>query len=126
ALMSTVTRQSRPGRPQPPEHPEPSESSTSLSTTMMRRILASSFLGSMIEFYDFILFATASSFVFNEVFFVNLPSTLGLFLSFTILAVGYVARPLGGVIFGHFGDRVGRKAMLVIAMVLMGCATFII
>lgn len=64
------------------------EISESLNTSMMRRILASSFLGSMIEFYDFILFATAASIVFSKVFFVDLDPGLGLFLSFTILAAG--------------------------------------
>lgn len=102
---------------------ETSAISTSLNTSMMRRILASSFLGSMIEFYDFILFATASSIVFSQVFFVDLDPGLGLFLSFTILAVGYVARPLGGVVFGHFGDRLGRKGVLVLSMMLMGGTT---
>src|SRR5690625_7644036 len=88
------------------------ELSDSLNTTMMRRILASSFLGSMIEFYDFILFATAASIVFSQVFFVDLDPSIGLVLSFTILAVGYVARPLGGILFGHFGDKIGRKGVL--------------
>src|SRR5699024_5353790 len=97
--------------------------SESLNTSMMRRILASSFLGSMIEFYDFILFATAASIVFSKVFFVDLDPGIGLFLSFTILAVGYVARPLGGIVFGHFGDKLGRKGVLVASMVLMGGTT---
>ena len=99
------------------------ELSDSLNTTMMRRILASSFLGSMIEFYDFILFATAASVVFSQVFFVDLDPGLGLFLSFTILAVGYVARPIGGILFGHFGDKIGRKGVLVTSMMLMGGTT---
>lgn len=99
------------------------EISESLNTSMMRRILASSFLGSMIEFYDFILFATAASIVFSKVFFVDLDPGLGLFLSFTILAAGYVARPLGGIVFGHFGDKLGRKGVLVASMVLMGGTT---
>ena len=99
------------------------ELSDSLNTTMMRRILASSFLGSMIEFYDFILFATAASVVFSQVFFVDLDPGLGLFLSFTILAVGYVARPIGGILFGHFGDKLGRKGVLVTSMMLMGGTT---
>ncbi|GAA4107770.1 MFS transporter [Enteractinococcus coprophilus] len=97
--------------------------SESLNTTEMRRILSSSFLGSMIEFYDFILFATAASVVFSQVFFVDLDPGLGLFLSFTILAVGYVARPLGGILFGHFGDKIGRKGVLVTSMMLMGGTT---
>ena len=99
------------------------ELSDSLNTTMMRRILSSSFLGSMIEFYDFILFATAASVVFSRVFFVDLDPGLGLFLSFTILAVGYVARPIGGILFGHFGDKIGRKGVLVTSMMLMGGTT---
>lgn len=112
--MTTTTR---------PEDLSSEELSNSLNTTMMRRILASSFLGSMIEFYDFILFATASSIVFSQVFFVDLDPGLGLFLSFTILAVGYVARPLGGILFGHFGDKLGRKGVLVTSMMLMGGTT---
>ncbi|GAA4866935.1 MFS transporter [Saccharopolyspora cebuensis] len=89
----------------------------------MRRILASSFIGSAIEFYDFILYATAASLVFGELFFAGMPPAVGLFASFTTLAVGYVARPLGGAIFGHFGDRIGRKGVLIVSMVLMGTAT---
>ncbi|MGZ0712346.1 MFS transporter (plasmid) [Coraliomargarita sp. W4R53] len=95
----------------------------SLNTPAMRRILASSFIGSAIEFYDFILYATAASLVFNKVFFVNLDPALAIFASFATLAVGYLARPLGGIIFGHFGDRLGRKGVLVTSMLMMGIAT---
>src|SRR5699024_7648160 len=102
-----------------PEEIASEDLSDSLNTTMMRRILASSFLGSMIEFYDFILFATAASIVFRQVYFVDLGPGLGLFLSFTSLAVGYVARPIGGIVFGHFGDKIGRKGVLVTSMMLM-------
>ncbi len=98
----------------------------SLNTKHMRRILASSFIGSAIEFYDFILYAMAASIVFNQVFFSNLDPAVGLFASFGTLAVGYVARPLGGLIFGHFGDRVGRKTVLIISMTLMGVGTTMI
>ena len=98
----------------------------SLNTPEMRRILASSFLGSAIEFYDFILYATAAALVFNTVFFVNLDPAVGIFASFATLAVGYIARPLGGIIFGHFGDRLGRKGVLITSMVLMGVATTLI
>ncbi|WP_433868923.1 MFS transporter [Saccharopolyspora sp. CA-218241] len=97
--------------------------SDSLNSREMRRILASSFIGSAIEFYDFILYATAASLVFGELFFAGMPPAVGLFASFTTLAVGYVARPLGGAIFGHFGDRIGRKGVLIVSMVLMGTAT---
>ena len=75
----------------------------------MRRILASSFIGSAIEFYDFILYATAASLVFNKVFFTNLDPAVAIFASFATLAVGYLARPIGGIVFGHFGDKLGRK-----------------
>lgn len=98
----------------------------SLNTKDMRRILASSFVGSAIEYYDFILYATAASIVFGKVFFADLSPSFGLFASFATLAVGYVARPLGGIIFGHFGDRIGRKKMLVLSMMMMGVATTLI
>ncbi|WP_223261412.1 MFS transporter [Glutamicibacter arilaitensis] len=99
------------------------ESSDSLNTKDLRRILGSSFLGSVIEYYDFILYATAASLIFDKVFFGNLTPGLALFASFGTLAVGYIARPLGGIIFGHFGDRLGRKKMLVLSMMMMGVAT---
>ncbi|TVU66854.1 MHS family MFS transporter [Paenarthrobacter nitroguajacolicus] len=95
----------------------------SLNTKDMRRILASSFVGSAIEYYDFVLYATAASLVFNKVFFANLGPGFDLFASFVTLAVGYLARPLGGLIFGHFGDRLGRKKMLVLSMLIMGLGT---
>lgn len=98
----------------------------SLSTREMRNILASSFIGSAIEFYDFMLYATCSSIVFATVFFSGLGPGLGLFASFATLAAGYFSRPLGGLIFGHFGDRVGRKAALIVSMVMMGAVTVII
>ncbi|WES63785.1 MFS transporter [Microbacter sp. GSS18] len=98
----------------------------SLNTPAMRRILASSFIGSAIEFYDFILYATAASLVFNKVFFVDLAPGVAIFASFATLAVGYLARPIGGIVFGHFGDRIGRKGVLIISMVMMGVATTLI
>ena len=98
----------------------------SMKSKDMRRILASSFIGSAIEYYDFMLYATAASLVFNKVFFANLGPGFALFASFVTLAVGYVARPLGGLIFGHFGDRLGRKKMLVLSMLIMGFGTTMI
>ncbi|GAB2746399.1 MFS transporter [Sinomonas soli] len=97
--------------------------SDTLNTKDLRRILASSAIGSIIEYYDFILYATAASLIFDKVFFSNLPPAVGLFASFGTLAVGYIARPLGGIVFGHFGDRVSRKRMLVISMLMMGFST---
>lgn len=98
----------------------------SLRTPQMRRILASSFLGSAIEFYDFMLYASAAALVFGPVFFAGLDPALATIASFATLAAGYVARPLGGVVFGHFGDRLGRKGVLVTTMLLMGIATALI
>lgn len=94
-----------------------------LNTKYMRRILASSFIGTAIEFYDFILYATAAAVVFSQVFFTTESPALASFLSFGTLAAGYIARPLGGLVFGHFGDILGRKKVLVLAMALMGVAT---
>ncbi|MFI6310097.1 MFS transporter [Nocardia fusca] len=92
----------------------------------MQAVLMSSFLGSAIEFYDFLLYGLAASLVFGQLYFANLSPAMGVIASFATLAVGYLARPLGGVIFGHFGDRIGRKSMLVLAMLLMGGASFCI
>ncbi|WP_371130863.1 MFS transporter [Arthrobacter sp. SDTb3-6] len=100
--------------------------SETLNTKDLRRVLGSSLLGSIIEYYDFILYATAAALIFDKVFFGNLTPGLALFASFGTLAVGYVARPLGGLIFGHFGDSVSRKKMLVLSMMMMGFATIAI
>ncbi len=101
----------------------PAVAETSLNTPHMRRILASSFVGSAVEYYDFLLYATAAAVVFNKVFFVNLDAGWATFASFGTLAAGYAARPIGGAIFGHYGDRLGRKKMLILSMVMMGVAT---
>ncbi|TQM78816.1 putative MFS family arabinose efflux permease [Saccharothrix saharensis] len=92
----------------------------------LRRAVASSFLGSVIEYYDFLLYATASAVVFNKVFFSSLDPLVATVASFGTFATGYLARPLGGVLFGHFGDLLGRKRMLVLTMVLMGVASSLI
>ncbi|MFD7658914.1 MFS transporter [Actinosynnema sp. NPDC059797] len=92
----------------------------------LRRAVASSFLGSVIEYYDFLLYATASAVVFNKVFFSSLDPLTGTIASFGTFATGYLARPLGGVVFGHFGDLFGRKRVLVATMVLMGVSSTLI
>jgi MFS family permease len=92
----------------------------------LRRAVLSSYLGSVIEYYDFLLYATASAVVFNKVFFSSLDPLVATVASFGTLATGYLARPLGGVIFGHFGDLLGRKRMLMVSMTLMGLASFLI
>ncbi|MFE6506490.1 MFS transporter [Nocardioides sp. NPDC057767] len=100
--------------------------STTGPRTQMGRIVASSFTGSLIEYYDFLLYSTASAVVFNQVFFSNLDPVTGTIASFGTFAAGYLARPLGGVVFGHFGDRLGRKKMLVLTMLIMGVVSFLI
>jgi MFS family permease len=97
-----------------------------MSQVQLRRAVASSFIGSLIEYYDFLLYATASAVVFNKVFFANLDPLLATIASFGTFATGYLARPIGGVIFGHFGDLLGRKRMLVLTMTMMGVASFLI
>lgn len=92
----------------------------------MRRVLLSSYLGSTVEFYDFLLYGIAASLVFNQLFFTNLDPLVGTIASFGTLAAGYLARPIGGILFGHFGDKLGRKSMLVITMSLMGIASALV
>jgi MFS family permease len=126
-IVNQKADQRRPGPQQSPDKASGSGvASDSLNTKDMRRVLGSSLIGSVIEYYDFILYATAASLVFDRVFFANLGPGFALFASFATLAAGYVARPLGGIIFGHFGDRLGRKQMLVLSMLLMGGATVLI
>jgi MFS family permease len=96
------------------------------SRTQLRRAVLSSYLGSVIEYYDFLLYATASAVVFNKIFFSNLDPLVGTVASFGTLATGYLARPLGGILFGHFGDRIGRKRMLILSMTLMGVGSTLI
>ncbi len=91
----------------------------------MRRIITASFVGTAVEWYDYFLYGTAAALVFGEVFFPNL-KTAGAVAAYATFAVGFFARPLGGVIFGHFGDRIGRKSMLVTTLMMMGLATFAI
>jgi MFS family permease len=92
----------------------------------MRRVVFSSYLGSAVEFYDFLLYGTVAALVFPAVFFSGLDEFTSVIFSFGTFAAGYLARPLGGVIFGHFGDRLGRKKMLVLTMLIMGTASFLI
>jgi MHS family shikimate/dehydroshikimate transporter-like MFS transporter len=94
--------------------------------TQLRRVVLSSYLGTTIEFYDFLLYGTAASLVFNKLFFSSLDPLAGTVAAFGTFAVGYLARPLGGIICGHFGDRIGRKSMLLLTMSLMGVASFLI
>ncbi|WP_308014253.1 MULTISPECIES: MFS transporter [unclassified Rhodococcus (in: high G+C Gram-positive bacteria)] len=89
----------------------------------LRTVVASSLLGTTVEWYDFFLYATAASVVFNRLFFPDQSSFVGTMLSFATFAVGFVVRPIGGVVFGYFGDRIGRKKTLALSMLIMGVAT---
>ncbi|AHK35710.1 Shikimate transporter (plasmid) [Rhodococcus opacus PD630] len=84
-----------------------------------------SFIGTTVEYYDFFIYGTAAALVFPKLFFPDVSSSIGILLSFATFGVGFLARPLGGIVFGHFGDRVGRKQMLVISLVGMGVATML-
>lgn len=92
----------------------------------MRQIVLASMLGTVIEWYDFLIYGTAAALVFNKLFFPSLDPVAGTLAAFASYAVGFVARPLGGAIFGHYGDRLGRKAMLTLTMLIMGVGTFLI
>ena len=92
----------------------------------LTRILWSSILGTAVEWYDFLIYAVATSLVFNKLFFPSGDPALSNIVSFGTYGVGFLARPLGAAIFGHFGDRIGRKAMLATTIVIMGLGTFLI
>jgi MHS family shikimate/dehydroshikimate transporter-like MFS transporter len=92
-------------------------------TTAARSAVVSG-IGTSIEWYDFYLYGTAGALVFNKLFFPEINPLAGVLASFGVFAAGFVTRPLGGIIFGHFGDRIGRKRMLIVSMLVMGLATF--
>ncbi len=89
----------------------------------INRIAFASAIGATIEWYDFFLYGVVAALVFNKLFFPSYEPLVGTLLSYTTFAVGFVARPIGGIIFGHFGDRVGRKTILVLTLLIMGVAT---
>jgi metabolite-proton symporter len=90
------------------------------------KVVFASLVGTAVEWYDFFLYGSAAALVFGPLFFPSSDPVTGTLLAFGTYALGFVARPLGGVVFGHFGDRVGRKKMLVVSLVMMGVATFLI
>jgi MFS family permease len=94
--------------------------------SLLRRVAVSSLLGTAVEYYDFLLYATMTALVFDRLFFPNSDPALATVAAFGTLVAGYVARPVGGILFGHYGDRIGRKTMLVLTMGLMGMASFLI
>src|SRR5688572_29255242 len=94
--------------------------------TPLRRVVMASLVGTTIEWYDFFLYGSAAALVFNRLFFPSYDPAIGTLLAFATYAVGFVARPVGGIVFGHFGDRIGRKRLLMLSLILMGAATVLI
>lgn len=92
----------------------------------IRRVVISALVGASIEWYDFFLYGVVAGIVFNKLYFPAADPVVSTLLAYTTFAVGFVTRPLGGVIFGHFGDKLGRKSMLIITLMIMGIATFLI
>jgi MHS family shikimate/dehydroshikimate transporter-like MFS transporter len=95
-------------------------------TASIRPVILASFIGTTIEWYDFFLYGTAAALVFNKLFFPTLDSLAGTLSAYGTFAVGFIARPVGGAIFGHYGDQLGRKTMLVWSLIIMGVATALI
>jgi metabolite-proton symporter len=93
------------------------------TATSARKVALASLIGTTIEWYDFFIYGTAAALVFNELFFPAFDPTVGTIAAFATFAVGFLARPLGGVLFAHFGDKVGRKPMLIVSLMMMGVAT---
>src|ERR1700751_1168161 len=96
------------------------------STAMLRRVAFASTIGTAAEYYDFFVYGTAAVLVFGQKFFPSADPLIGTLAAFATYAVGFLARPLGGIVFGHFGDRGGRKNVLVTTLLVMGVATFAI
>src|SRR6201996_1697875 len=103
--------------------------STSQPTVEPKRlasVLAASAVGSALEWYDFFIYGTAAALVFGDLFFPKYDPFIGMLAAYATFAAGFIARPFGGLFFGHFGDRLGRKPMLVITLMLVGGGTFLI
>src|SRR3974390_1796953 len=95
-----------------------------LQRSKMNSVVFASCFGTIIEWYDFLIYATAAALVFNQAFFPTFDPLAGTLAALGSYAVGFLARPLGGALFGHFGDRLGRKSMLVLTLFVMGLSTF--
>ncbi|ABM08995.1 MFS transporter [Paenarthrobacter aurescens] len=103
-----------------------SASTSRLDLAKMRKIALASVIGTTVEWYDLFVFGTASALVFNKIFFPSFDPIVGTMLAFGTFASAYIARMVGAIIFGHFGDRLGRKSMLLVSLLTMGAATFAI
>jgi MHS family metabolite:H+ symporter-like MFS transporter len=99
---------------------------SAIDEKVIRRVVLSAIVGATIEWYDFFLYGVVAGIVFNKLYFPGSDPVVSTLLAYTTFAVGFVTRPLGGVIFGHFGDRIGRKSMLIMTLMIMGVSTFLI
>ncbi len=105
---------------------DPAALTSSEHSVQLRRAVIASTIGTAIEWYDFFLYSTVTGLVFAKLFFPHSDPWVGTLEAFAIYAVGFVARPIGAAIFGHYGDRIGRKAALIATLLLMGIATFLV
>src|SRR6266404_1207096 len=103
---------------------EPNPLNSSKHQVQLRRAVIASTVGTAIEWYDFFLYSTVTGLVFAKLFFPHSDPWVGTLEAFAIYAVGFIARPVGAAIFGHYGDRIGRKSTLIATLLLMGLATF--
>src|SRR5919199_1175452 len=94
--------------------------------TSIRKVALASAIGATIEWYDFFVYGTAAGLIFNKLFFTSLDPITGTLVAYLTFAVGFVARPIRSLIFGHYGDKIGRKTMLILTLFIMGVATFLI
>ena len=97
-----------------------------ITQAQRRKAVFASAIGTTVEWYDFLLYGTAAALVFNKVFFPRADPLTGTMLAFATYGVGFLARPIGGIVFGHYGDRIGRKLLLVLSLLIMGGTTFLI
>lgn len=93
---------------------------------LRQRAVIGSVVGTALEWYDFFLYGTAAALVFNQLFFPSVDPLTGTLLAFGSFAVGFIARPIGAIVFGNYGDRIGRKKVLVITLIIMGVVTTLI
>ena len=107
-------------------HPGSNSSVPTGENRQVLKVALASLIGTSIEWYDYFLYGTAAALVFNKLFFPNFDPLVGTLLAFATFAVGFIARPIGGIVFGHYGDKIGRKKMLYLTLMIMGVATFII
>jgi metabolite-proton symporter len=103
-----------------------SEAAAAASPAALRRVVMASMIGTTIEWYDFFVYGLAAALVFNKLFFPSFDPLVGTLLAFATYSLGFVARPIGGIVFGHFGDRIGRKRLLMLSLVIMGLSTALI